>query len=190
MGIKYASQNVRYSYTADFGGVANFAYSFGRNKITLKNLYDQTLNNLFIYRPQIRITAIDNTTFRSDQAYTGLSHIIEQKKIFNSILSGELRAGENNETRLDWNVNATLNNTVTPDTRTFILYEVDSTKGLYNSSSDISFSNSLAYFSRSWYSNKDFIYGGAFNLTTPFKLFNNKHLFKSGNLERGLQPEQ
>ncbi len=180
-GLRYYSQNIRFRYQSDFGGVANFAYSFGQNKIALRNLFSQTLNNLFIYRPLVRLSGSDFFNV-NDKSYIGLTHLIEQKTIFNSTLSGEHRTGKNNETRLDWNVNATINNTNTPDTRNFLFELKDSTKSFYGGSSNVDFLSSLSGFSRVWSENKDDIYGGAFNITTPVSFLHNKHVFKSGIL--------
>src|SRR5262249_36729749 len=105
--LGYYAQDVRYRYNSDLGGVANIAYSFGHNKITLKNLYSQVLTNLFVYSPLVRVGSSQyfNAT---DASYSGFTHLIEQKKIINSTLAGEHRTGENNETKFDWNVSTTV----------------------------------------------------------------------------------
>ena len=178
-GVGYYSKNIRYRYTVDAGGVLNFAYRFGNNKITLKNLYSQILNNLYIDRPSVRLAKGDyfNTP---GVAYIGATYVDEKKSILNSIFSGEHKTGKNNETRLEWNVNATINKTNTPDVRNFILEEKDSVKKIFSGSSNVGFKGELTGASRSWSLNKDFIYGGAFNITTPFNLAGNKQLFKTG----------
>ncbi len=185
-GLGYYSQNVRFRYQSDFGGVANFAYSFGQNKIALRNLFSQVLSNLFIYRPLVRFGNVDYFNL-PNTPYIGLTHVIEQKTIFNSTLSGEHRTGKNSETRLDWNINTTVNYTNTPDTRNFVFEALDSAKGIYTGSKNLDFNPSLAGASRVWSENKDKIYGGAFNITTPVSFLNNKHLFKSGILIQNRQ---
>jgi TonB-dependent receptor len=105
----------------------------------------------------------------------------EQKIIFNSTLGGEHRTGKSNETRLEWNVNYTRNITNTPDTRNFILV-YDTVSKIYSTNTDATITESLTQGSRSWARAEDNIYGGAFNVTTPFNLFGSKQLFKSGIL--------
>lgn len=177
-GLGYYSENRRYRYSVDLGGVLNLAYRFGNNKITLKNLYTQVFTNMFISRP---VLYVDNTNFPTNgqSQLVGYSYVAEQKGIVNSILSGEHRTGINNETRLEWNVNVTSNSTKTPDTRNF-LFTQDST-GFLKGNQDASFTSSLIGFSRIWSSSKDRIHGGAFNITSPFQL-GTKHLFKAGIL--------
>lgn len=182
-GLGYYSENNRYRYTAEVAGVLNVAQRFGNSKISLKNLYSQVLNSLFIYRPLVRFTSSD--IFNLPNRYVGYTYLTEQKNIFNTILSGEHRTGKNNETRLEWNVNATFNKTKTPDTRNFVFEVEDSTKGILagNSvNSNFSYPQMLTGSSRAWSDNKDFIYGGAFNVTSPFSIKSNKQLFKSGIL--------
>ncbi|MBI3883251.1 MAG: TonB-dependent receptor plug domain-containing protein, partial [Sphingobacteriales bacterium] len=177
-GLNYYSNNIRYRYSVDFGGVLNLAYRFGNNKVTFKNLYTQVFNNTFIYRPSL---SINSSGFSSGDSLTAYSYITEQKNILNSVLAGEHRTGADNETRLDWNVNITSNKTDLPDLRNFI-FIVDPIKKILKSSSNAGFEESLTGFSRSWSISKDFIYGGAFNLTTPFTVFNSKQLLKGGIL--------
>ncbi|MDN3656780.1 TonB-dependent receptor [Ferruginibacter paludis] len=185
-GLGYYSQNMRYRYSVDIGGVVNLAYRFGNSKITLKNLYSQVLNNLFIDRPEVRFGNTD--FFNQDNQYIGLTYLNEKKSILNSILSGEHRTGKNNETRLEWNVNATANNTTTPDTRNFVFGIKDSVQRIVEQgSSNLTYSAALSGASRAWSENKDIIYGGAFNITTPFNFSGNKHLFKAGILFQNRQ---
>ena len=177
-GLGTVTNNTRYRYSADFGGVLNIAYRFGNNKITLKNLYTRVFNNTFADRD---FTFIDNAAFLYFKR--GVTHFAEQRRILNSGLSGEHRTGKNNETRIDWNFNVTSNRIYTPDLRNFILQASPRDSSAYILGDNISqLSEALIGASRVWGDNKDVIYGGAFNITTPFELFKNKQLFKSGIL--------
>lgn len=180
-GIGYYSQNKRYRYTSDLGGVVSLAFRFGNNKISIKSLYSQVLNNLYIDRSVVRFTSDD--FFNLPTPYIGLTHFTENKTLYNSILSGEHRTGKNNEVRLDWNVNVTTNTTSTPDTRNFIFGIEDSAKRIVSvGSNNLDYKTSLTGSSRSWSFNKDLILGGAFNITTPVTIFKRKQLFKTGIL--------
>jgi hypothetical protein len=182
--LDYYSENTRYNYSVDFGGVLNFAYRFGNNKITLKNLYTRIFSNSFIYRP---IVLVEGTTIADDQIEVGLSHFVEEKSILNSVLGGEHRTGKNNETRMDWNLAITANQTNQPDTRNFILRTDTTTSAkpadwIFTGDENVSLDASLEKNSRLWSLGNDIVYGGAFNIATPFNLFGNKQLFKSGIL--------
>lgn len=177
-GLGNYSENIRYRYTADFGGVVNLAYRFGNNKITLKNLYTRVFSNTYTDRYKI---LTDVSAFTGDANYIGISHFVEQRRILNNTLAGEHRTGKGNETRLDWNVSVTSNRIYTPDTRNFIL-GTDSLKEIYRVSRNAELAQSLIGNSRVWSNNDDLIYAGAFNLTTPFDFLKNKQLFKSGIL--------
>ena len=177
-GLGNYSDNTRYKYSTDLGGVLNIAYRFKNNKITLKNLYTRVFNNTFTDRNKI---LTDITAFTGAPFYRGISYFIEQRRILNSTLSGEHRTGKNNETRVDWNVSFTSNKINTPDTRNFIL-GTDSLRTSYSVSRNAELSQSLIGNSRVWSNNNDFIYGAGFNLTTPFEILKAKQLFKTGLL--------
>ena len=175
----YYSENTRYRYNVDFGGVFNLAYRFGTNKITLKSLYTRVFKNQYINRSYL---FIDGFVTGPNEALQGISHIVSEKSIFNSILSGEHRTGKNNETRLEWNINTTFNNTYTPDTRNFVLVVDSVTKKIRFNTNLTSVQHALSEISRLWTGADDFVYGGAFNITTPFILAGNKQLLKGGML--------
>lgn len=182
--MDYYSENIRYNYSVDFGGVLNLAYRFGNNKISLKNLYTRIFTNSFINRP---LVLVDGTTVEDNEITIGLGYFIEEKSILNSVLGGEHRTGKNNETKLDWNLNITANRTNQPDTRNFVLRtdtttSIKPSEWLYKGDENANLETSLETNSRLWSSGNDVIYGGAFNITTPFNLFGNKQLFKSGIL--------
>ena len=188
-GANTAYNATRYRYTVEFGGILNLAYQFGNNKITLKNFYTNVFNNTYASRPDlvswsypVSVNAIPN------QRLVGLTYFVEQKGIINSILGGEHRTGRNHETRLDWNVNATYISTYTPDLRNYVLI-YDSTTNTYSTNSNNDLQQSLVYNSRVWSLTKDQVYGGVFNVTTPFELLSNKQLFKSGMLFQHRQRE-
>jgi outer membrane receptor for ferrienterochelin and colicin len=176
-GLGYYSENLRYRYSVDIGAVANIAYRFGSSKISLKTLYTRVFSNMYISRP---VLFIETFPTGGETPLVGYSYLTEQKSIFNTVLGGEHRTGTNNETRLEWNVNTTVNNTDLPDTRNF-LFSNDTLNSLLKSNGNSSYRDALVGASRLWSESKDVIYGGAFNVTSPFKLAT-KQLFKAGIL--------
>ncbi len=176
------SQNIRYKYSSELAGVLNLAYSFGNNKITLKNIYSQTYRNTYIKRDSVFKVPFNSQSFNGDSSeIEGFSYLVEQRKLINTILGGEHKTGKNNETKLDWNINITANASEFPDVRNFLLYR--NASGNYEGNSTASeFLSILETSSRFWSDSKDFVTGGAFNATTIFRLFNYPHILKGGIL--------
>jgi outer membrane receptor protein involved in Fe transport len=183
--VEYFSNNTRYKYSSELAGVLNLAYSFGANKITLKSLYSQVFRNNFIKRDSV-IYNIDLYITAPEPGIEGFSYLTEERSLLNSILAGEHKTGQNKETILDWNINVTTNGSKFPDTRNFILlYD-----GKSNYSTGLSGTNFPIYIrtsSRVWSDAKDLITGGAFNLTSVFKLFKTKQIIKGGILFQNRQ---
>ena len=81
----------------------------------MKNLYSQILKNNYTQRPEVVVDDNGNNGFPlGGKDLYGITYFIEQKRIINSILAGEHRTGNDNNTRLDWNINTTITNTNTP----------------------------------------------------------------------------
>jgi Outer membrane protein beta-barrel family/CarboxypepD_reg-like domain/TonB-dependent Receptor Plug Domain len=179
------SENMRYKYNVDFGGVLNIAYRFGTNKITLKNLFTQVYSNQFVDRPYVlRIgnSGIESITPPANYQQIGFNYINSTKRIFNSVLAGEHRTGANNETRINWNLSSTLNNTNQPDTRSFIL-GADSTKLLVGTNTNVrTFAEIVGQASRIWNNLSDVVWSSGLNISTPFYIAKQKQIFKTGFL--------
>ena len=177
------SENIRYRYAVDLGGVVNIAYRFNTNKITLKNLFTQVYNNQFVDRP---VVFEANYNFRDtirNYQQIGFNYLSSTKRLINSVLGGEHRTGAKNETRIDWNISSTFNLSKIPDTRSFI-FGADSTRKFIgiDDNSAYSLKTLLQQASRTWNTLDDVTYSGGFNITTPFMLFKQKQLFKGGFL--------
>ncbi len=175
------SDHTRYNYASNFGAVLNMAYSFGNNKITLKNLYTTVFRNNFINRPNFEFPVFKSLDAQAEYKQ-GVTHFTEYRNILNSTLGGEHRTGENSETRLNWNINATANTTDNPDSKNYVLARDTITNRYYKNPNASNLQTSLGLNNRSWFLSKDLIYGGAFNITTPINVFNKKHLLKGGIL--------
>ena len=89
----YTSQINKFS--TNIGALANFAYSFGKSKITLKNLYNRVLDDQFTYRtgPNTGTTSNDNRFYAYDMLEKGL---------FKSTLEGDHGIGE--KSKIKWNL--------------------------------------------------------------------------------------
>lgn len=177
------SENTRYRYAVDLGGVLNIAYRFGTNKITLKNLFTQVYTNQFVDRPFIFEANYGFPDSVRDYQEIGFNYLSSTKRLINSVLGGEHRTGARNETRIDWNISSTFNDSEIPDTRSFI-FGADSSRKFVgiDDNSAYALKTLLRQASRSWNKLSDVIYSGGFNITTPFFLLKQKQLFKAGFL--------
>lgn len=181
LGLNNYSQNTRYNYSSNFGAVLNLAYRFGNNKITLKNVYTSSFRNNYILRHYVLLPFFDIGA-RDSPIAMGMGQYTEQTGFKTSVLAGEHRTGKNNETKIDWNINATSNKTKIPDAKNF-LFRRDTVSNLFRSNTNAAELNeSLATFSRFWLGNTDVTYGGAFNITSTVDINKTKNLFKGGIL--------
>ena len=95
------------TFSTNVGGMANFAYVKGNNKISFKNLYNRILEDKFTYR-----TGTDLGR-SSDLQYYAFDMV--QKGILKTSLDGDHQLAKNN--KLNWNVSYTNITNNTPDQR-------------------------------------------------------------------------
>ncbi|AMR34469.1 TonB-dependent receptor [Mucilaginibacter sp. PAMC 26640] len=86
-------------FSTNIGALANFAYSFGKSKITLKNLYNRILDDQFTYR-----TGANTGTTSSDNRYYAFDML--EKGLFKSTLEGEHALGAKTS-KIKWNLGYT-----------------------------------------------------------------------------------
>lgn len=101
--IAYTGQNVGdkfndqvYSYNTNIGGLANFAYAWGNNKIALKNIYNRVIESKFTAR---------NGVDESSQPFSRTADYLLQRSLISNQLSGDHLLSENSKIKLDWNLN-------------------------------------------------------------------------------------
>ena len=82
----------QYKFSTNLGALANFAYNFKNSRITLKNLYNRTLDDQYTYRTGNNKTTGDVRFYAFD---------LMQKSLFKTALEGEHKVGENNS-KLKW----------------------------------------------------------------------------------------
>jgi TonB-dependent receptor len=83
-------------FSTNIGALANFAYSFGKNKITFKNLYNRILDDQFTYR-----TGSNTGTTSSDNRF--YAYDLLEKGLLKSTLEGEHSLGKKNS-KIKWNL--------------------------------------------------------------------------------------
>lgn len=167
-GINFINkyQDLNYRYNVALGGLANFSYKIRRNKISLKNLFNQSFEDSYINRNGF----INQNT---DIRYT--SSEVNQKSLLSSQLEGEHQLGEKN-IKLEWNLNYALIKREQPDLRTIMYGSIQNSNSPFSLIDD----NTKRFFSDLNENN----YGGSASLSMPVNLFSKKGTFKFGGLKQ------
>ncbi|ASU33066.1 TonB-dependent receptor [Mucilaginibacter xinganensis] len=88
--------NQQNKFSTNVGALANFAYSFGKNKITFKNLYNRVFDDQFTYR-----TGANTSTTSSDNHF--YAYDLLEKSLLKSTIEGEHALG-NKSSKIKWNL--------------------------------------------------------------------------------------
>jgi TonB-dependent receptor len=83
-------------FSTNIGALANFAYSFGKSKITFKNLYNRIFDDKFTYR-----TGSNSSTSSSDNRFYAFDPLY--KSLLKSTIEGEHQIGSKTS-KLKWNL--------------------------------------------------------------------------------------
>jgi len=92
----YNYSNTQYKFSTNVGALANLAYSFGKNKITLKNLYNRVFDDQFTYR-----TGSNSSNGSYDSRF--YANDLLEKSLFKTTLEGEHALGAKSS-KLKWNL--------------------------------------------------------------------------------------
>ena len=154
-----------YSYNANIGGLANFAYAWGNNKISLKNLYNRIVESSFTNR-----NGIDD----GGSAFIRTADYLLQRSLISNQLTGDHLLSETSKIKLDWNLNYANTNGKEPGFKK-MEYSND---GIASVPSSGSASTKIAGNFSSLLSENS--YGGAANLLIPIKRLGDKSKIKLG----------
>lgn len=172
----YSFDRNLYSTVRSLGGLFSLGYTFGKNKIALRNLFnndfskdfEETINGL------VRGENINNPS-----RYRGFSNEVTQNGVFSSVLEGQHTIGER-KIVVDWAGSYGLSYRNQPDQRIVTIYQSnDGTEYLSLPSENSPFSNTLG---RIYSSLNENIYGGKLNITVPFKWLGLAQKLKAGGL--------
>ncbi|MCZ4222005.1 TonB-dependent receptor [Pedobacter rhodius] len=160
----------QYRFSTNLGGLANFAYSFGKNKISFKNIYNRNYDDTYAERTGIK----DGNSLNRFYAYD-----IMQKSLFKTTLEGDHQIGEGNN-KLKWTASYSNIGNNQPNQ-----LKINYTKPLaaQNDPSVLYQANitSLGKDNTRLFSDlNENIYAGDVNYSTPFKLFDASTTFKVG----------
>ena len=85
----------QYRFSTNLGALANFAYSFGKNKISFKNIYNRSYDDNYMERTGINLGSTTTNRF--------FAYDVMQKSLLKSTLEGDHKIGEGNN-KLKWTV--------------------------------------------------------------------------------------
>ncbi|MHB1179342.1 MAG: TonB-dependent receptor, partial [Daejeonella sp.] len=159
----------QYKFSTNVGALANFAYSFKNSRITLKNLYNRTLDDQFTYRTGNNKTTGDIKFYAFD---------LLQKSLFKTALEGEHKVGANNS-KFKWTLG--FGNVINdqPDQRkvNYLRNVADRNvpNSFYAGVTNIGKENTRLFS----YLNEN-IYSLEAGYSLPFKFLNNSATFKAG----------
>ncbi len=158
------------------GGLLNFAYTFGRNKIALRSLY----NNDFTVDFEQTNNALNFEASQTDPLrYKGYSVETTQNGIYSSVLEGQHTFGQRNII-FDWNASYGLSYRNQPDQRIVTIYTpIGAPEYISLSSENSPKPNDLG---RVYSKLNENIYGAKANLAVPFKWMDQPQRLKFGGL--------
>jgi len=156
-----------YRFATNIGGLANFAYNFGKNKITLKNTYNRLYEDQYLQR------AGTNTGPGAEQRFFAFDLL--QKSLFKSTLEGTHPLGTNSS-KLTWLLSYSNVHNDQPDQRKInYARNIGSTDAFQANVTTLGKENSRLFSDLN-----ENGYTGSLNYTTPFKMFNNTATLKAG----------
>jgi TonB-dependent receptor len=167
--FKYVDQT--YKFSTSLGVLANFAYFFGKSKITLKNVLNRIQDDQYVYRSG---SNLNTSTFNKFFAFD-----LIQKTLLKSTLDGEHQLGES-KTKLKWTLGFSdiINNQ--PDQRKISYYinqtDInDPTKHYAANILGIGKENTRLFSNLN-----EAIFSGEVSLSLPLSKESNKGTFKTG----------
>ena len=172
----YSFDRNTYTNYKSLGGLLNFAYTFGKNKIAWRNLY----NNDFSVDFEQTNNALNFEAGQTDPLrYKGYSVETTQNGIYTSALEGQHTLGKKNII-FDWNASYGLSYRNQPDQRIVTIYTpLNQPEYISLSSENSPKPNDLG---RVYSKLNENIYGAKANLAVPFKWLNESQKLKFGGL--------
>jgi outer membrane receptor protein involved in Fe transport len=149
------------------GALANFAYTWGKNKITLKNTYNRIYDDQYLSREGV------NENISSEVRFTAFDLI--QKAVFKSTLEGTHSFGEKGS-KLTWSGSYSNMINDQPDQR-----KANYVRGIGSNDAFVAQNTTLGKENARLYTDlNENGYSGTVNYSTPLKMFSNAATFKAG----------
>jgi TonB-dependent receptor len=160
-----------YKFSTNIGGLANFAYTYGKSKITFKNIYNRTYDDQYLSR-----TGYNKDRGRDIKFF---AFDLMQKALFKSTIEGTHPLGENNS-KINWSLSYANISNDQPDQKKVSYQRDPSNVGtadyLYVAQTDAVNKENSRLFSKLNENN----FSGGVNYTLPVKMFSQTSTFKAG----------
>ena len=165
-----------YKFSSNLGAIANFGYTFGKSKITFKNIYNRIYEDQFLSREG------SNQGTQADIKFFAFDLI--QKSLLKSTVEGNHSIGADNS-KLDWSLSYSNVKNSQPDQRKVNYMRLFSDAGspenyIYKASITTLGKENTRLFSEL----NENVYSAAVNYSKPLNLFN-----QSANLKAGLSTQ-
>lgn len=154
----------KYKFSTNIGALANIAYSYGKNKITVKNIYNRIFDDQFLIR-----TGTNGQTGNPDNRFTAFDLV--QKSLYKGTLQGD--HGFENNSKFTWIASYSDINNNQPDQRK-TNYALIS--GVYKADVDASGKQNARFFSDL----HENVYAGQLDYSLPLDILKQKSVFKAG----------
>ncbi|TCO30955.1 TonB-dependent receptor [Pedobacter psychrotolerans] len=160
-----------YRFSTSLGALANFAYTYGKSKITFKNIYNRNYDDSYLTRTGFNFDRNRDTRY--------FAFDLLQKSLFKSTIEGNHALGENNS-KFNWSVSYANILNDQPDQKKVSYQRNPADIGTDNyayvaSTGTLSKENSTLFSKL----NED-NYSGGVNYTLPLKMFGQLATFKTG----------
>ncbi|GAB2701563.1 TonB-dependent receptor [Mucilaginibacter koreensis] len=157
--------DTKYRFSTNLGALANIAYTYGKNKITWKNIYNRSFDDQYLYR-----TGYNGQTQNPDNRFTAFDLI--QKSLFKTTLQGDHGLGDDNS-KLTWIASYSNITNNQPDQRKTNYAQIN---GVYLADNTTVGKQNARFFSDL----NENIGAAQLDYTKPVTLFNQKATFKAG----------
>jgi len=155
----------RYRFSTSVGALANFAYNFGKNRITLKNIYNRNFDDQFYTR-----SGTNESNQSLNNRFTAFDLI--EKGLFKTTLQGDHGLGTNNS-KLTWTASYSNVTNNQPDQRK-TNYQL--LNGTYVADLTTVGKENARFFSDL----NENVYSGQVDYTLPVQIFKQSATFKAG----------
>ncbi|WP_231425025.1 TonB-dependent receptor [Pedobacter sp. Leaf250] len=160
-----------YRFSTSLGALANFAYTYGKSKITFKNIYNRNYDDSYLTRTGFNFDRNRDTRY--------FAFDLMQKSLFKSTVEGNHGLGENNS-KINWSVSYANILNDQPDQKK-VSYQrnpadIGSDNYAYVASTGTLSKENSTLFSKLNENN----YSGGVNYSLPFKMLGQLATFKTG----------
>nr|WP_283770019.1 TonB-dependent receptor [Mucilaginibacter sp. Bleaf8] len=177
----FSFNDVLYNTTTNLGALFNIAYSYKNSKYSLKNLFNNSFSNNFTERQGLYNESSDETS-QNIANIRGFQTEVTQNGLLSSVFEGQHFLPES-KINIDYNVSYGYSYRNQPDQR-IALQTQRPNSGDPRWFIDIPGFNqpAIQHAGRLFSDLKENIYGGRFNISAPYQLFNQTNKVKAGVL--------